>query len=139
MALLYNNNNTTGISELFICCGRNGHRSNRMARLMAVARKYFFTKGLFLFMRKEKMICVGNAQIRLKLFFVILWSVKNHMNKRMIPKSPVVKKSRPSNPLRTDCAYLFLERLSEIKKPSNNEKKRAGLSQLFLSVLFVNW
>ena len=106
---------------------------------MAVARKYFFTKGLLLFIRNEKKICVGSAQMRLKLFFVILWSVKNHMNNRMKPKNPVVKKSRPSNPLSTDCAYLFLERLSEINNPSKNEKKRVGVNQFFLLVLLFNW
>jgi hypothetical protein len=65
VAALYINSITKGINERFNCWGKKGQATNNNIPPMAVKKKYFFTQGLPLFIKKEMMRWVGHDQSKL--------------------------------------------------------------------------
>ena len=78
---------------------------------MVLKAKYFLTHLFLLFTKKHSIKWVGQAQSKLKLFFVMLCTVPNHMKINITPRAPVQKNNKPSKPCKKLRAKLFLSKL----------------------------
>ena len=131
-----------GSKALFICCGKKNQPINTNSKPPMVTAKYFFTQLFLLFIKKAIIACIGQAHIKLKLFFTIEWSVLVHIKTNKIPNAPVKKNNNPSKRLKKPIAFLLVDKLSKTMPINKNEKTIIGVKKdclLVLAVYGYNW
>ena len=113
---------------MFNCWGIKNQVNTINVNSIESTKKYLLT---FLFLhciRKQARILVGTAHKRLKLFFVMLWSVIVHMKTNNIPSIPEEKKIILSIIEVTNSAKLFLNKLMIRWKNIMEQKTSIGVS-----------